>query len=60
MPVLAGKTVLCRVTLSAGKGSCVPANGDVLTAGSYEIIASYGASTDFATSKSTAASLVVT
>ena len=56
--VWAGKTVLCKVTLSAGKGNCSPASRAVVP-GTYSLAADYGGSSAFDSSTSSAEKLVV-
>lgn len=57
--VAAGTLTLCKVTLSAGKGSCSPLSS-ALVAGTHSITATYPGSSDFGASTSGVAKLTVT
>ncbi|MGD0701480.1 MAG: Ig-like domain-containing protein [Trebonia sp.] len=57
--IAAGKTNLCQVKLSSGKGSCTLA-AKKLGPGSYHVVASYAGATYFAKSASAAKTLKVT
>lgn len=57
--VVSGSRVLCTVTLSRGDGSCSP-SADALPAGTYDIVARYAGSVDFAASSSRGRKLTVT
>jgi hypothetical protein len=57
--VRAGGTLVCKITLSSGAGSCTLTSGE-RPAGSYRLVASYPGSTNFTGSTSASHTLAVT
>jgi hypothetical protein len=57
--ILAGKKLVCRVTLADGKGTCRPRSNTLLASGTYSLTASYAGSKNFASSTSASHTLMV-
>ncbi len=55
-----GKKRICRIKLSAGRGTCSPSSQVLLSAGTYHVVAAYGGSRSFSASVSKSLTLTVT
>ncbi len=58
--VKVGQKRICRIKLSAGKGTCSPSSQVLLSAGTYHVVAAYGGSRSFSASVSKSLTLTVT